>query len=69
MGFQQFKQLINKEECVYPDVALADVKEFIHNFGDIIAMAERSLSTKGNILKITASFFDPLGLISPTHGG
>ena len=35
--------------------------EFVHNFDDIIAMVKRSHPTKKNILKLTASFFDPLG--------
>ena len=37
--------------------------EFIFAFSDIIEIAESLPVTKGNILKISAMFFDPLGLI------
>ena len=39
--------------------------EFIFTFSDIIETAESSPVTKRNILKISAMFFDPLGLICP----
>ena len=38
---------------------------FIFTFSDIIETAESSLVTKRNIFKISAMFFDPLGLICP----
>ena len=39
--------------------------EFIFTFSDIIETAESLPVTKRNILKISAMFFDPLGLICP----
>ena len=39
--------------------------EFVFTFVEILALARSLRPTKRNILKIAATFFDPLGFISP----
>ena len=38
---------------------------FEYGFTDIIKLAEELPTTKRNILRISATFYDPLGMISP----
>ena len=40
--------------------------KFVFEFNDIINIASKLNVTKRNILKVSAMFFDPLGLICPT---
>ena len=39
--------------------------KFVFEFNDIINIASKLNVTKRNILKVSAMFFDPLGLICP----
>ena len=40
-------------------------EEFVFHFSSLIDLARSLETTKRNLLKISASFYDPLGIISP----
>lgn len=42
-----------------------DSDEFVFRFGEVISLARSLLPTKRNVLKVAATFFDPIGFISP----
>ena len=42
-----------------------DSDEFLFRFDEVINLAKSLLPTKRNVLKVAATFFDPLGFISP----
>ena len=74
-NFKNLQKHINENSCGVNSESYAkkvlgvewDVSkdQFIFMFSDIIEIAEPLPVTKRNILKISAMFFDPLGLICP----
>ena len=42
-----------------------DSDEFIFKFEALLKLAESLQPTRRNLLKVTSSFFDPLGILSP----
>ena len=59
---------INKEPRIRKVLGVSwdvDSDCFVFDFGEVVSMAENLSVTKRSILKISAMFFDPLGVISP----